>query len=171
MGRDGRRDPAHEAAVRCPARLSGTRRRAGCRPALNGARVAAPTPGGRLRVSLSRRRTAAENGGTCRANHFFKLRRPAGGTPAPQMADAAQVVVRPSRLHIAPFEQLNGPVGTCLTLDASPTVRQIWQCGAVFFGGAAGRLAQLVRAPARQAGGHRFEPCIAHSRKTCRTLD
>ena len=25
-----------------------------------------------------------------------------------------------------------------------------------------GRLAQLVRAPARQAGGHRFEPCIAH---------
>jgi hypothetical protein len=26
-----------------------------------------------------------------------------------------------------------------------------------------GRLAQLARAPARQAGGHRFEPCIAHS--------
>ena len=25
-----------------------------------------------------------------------------------------------------------------------------------------GRLAQLARAPARQAGGHRFEPCIAH---------
>ena len=25
-----------------------------------------------------------------------------------------------------------------------------------------GRLAQLVRAPALQAGGHRFESCIAH---------
>ena len=25
-----------------------------------------------------------------------------------------------------------------------------------------GRLAQLARAPARQAGGRRFEPCIAH---------
>ncbi len=28
--------------------------------------------------------------------------------------------------------------------------------------GSLGRLAQLARAPARQAGGHRFEPCIAH---------
>ena len=28
-----------------------------------------------------------------------------------------------------------------------------------------GRLAQLVRAPALQAGGHRFESCIAHHEK------
>ena len=26
-----------------------------------------------------------------------------------------------------------------------------------------GRLAQLVRAPALQAGGHRFDPCNVHS--------
>ena len=36
----------------------------------------------------------------------------------------------------------------------------IWYCQVI--SGLFGRLAQLVRAPALQAGGHRFESCIAH---------
>jgi len=34
--------------------------------------------------------------------------------------------------------------------------------GAVSASARSGRLAQLVRAPALQAGGRRFEPCTAH---------
>ena len=33
-----------------------------------------------------------------------------------------------------------------------------------------GRLAQLVRAPALQAGGRRFEPCTAHHDRSCRLV-
>ena len=40
-------------------------------------------------------------------------------------------------------------------IDIFNTVNRHWWA---YFG----RLAQLVRAPALQAGGHRFESCIAH---------
>src|SRR5438045_5235187 len=39
-----------------------------------------------------------------------------------------------------------------------------------YFSGSKGRLAQLARAPARHAGGHRFKSCSAHlAQVICRT--